>query len=83
MIAVKVKFLGGQREAVGTSSMTLQMAPDATISDLEVHLRTLGIDPSSDDIIITLNNRGLRQWPPERRFAPGDVVTIFPNIAGG
>jgi molybdopterin converting factor small subunit len=83
VIAVTVKFLGGLREEFGAPSATLSLAQDAVLKDLESHLRALGIDPDSDDIIITLNGRGLRQWPPDRPFAVGDVIAVFPLISGG
>jgi len=59
------------------------MPSDAVLIDLEPHLRALGIDPEANDVIITLNGRGFRQWPVDRRFVAGDVVMIFPHISGG
>jgi molybdopterin converting factor small subunit len=83
VIEVMVKFLAGVRDDVGISSATLSMPKDAVLSDLEPHLRAFGIDPKADDIIITLNGRGLSQWPSDRRFATGDVIAVFPLISGG
>ena len=83
MVEVTVKFLAGVREDVGVSSTNISMPSDAVLSDLEPHLRALGIDPETNDVIITLNDRGLRQWPPDRCFVAGDVVMIFPHISGG
>jgi molybdopterin converting factor small subunit len=83
VVEVIIKFLAGVRQDMGISSTTLCMPQDAVLRDLEPHLRALGIDPEAKDIIITLNSRGLRQWPPDRRFAPGDVIAIFPLISGG
>ena len=83
MIEVTVKFLASSREDFGMSSTTISMPQQAVLSDLEPYLRALGVDQEADDIIITLNSRGLRQWPPERRFAAGDVIAVFPRISGG
>jgi molybdopterin converting factor small subunit len=83
LVEVIVKFLAGVRQDMGISSTTLCMPQDAVLRDLDSQLRALGIDPEAEDIIITLNSRGLRQWPPDRRFAPGDVIAIFPLISGG
>ena len=83
MVEVTVKFLAGVREDMGLSSTSISMPWDAVLGDLEPHLRALGIDPEANEIIITLNGRGLRQWPPDRRFVAGDVVMVFPHISGG
>ena len=83
MTAVTVRFLGGLREDFGSSPRTITLPDEATLDDLEPRLREMGIDLDSREIIVTLNDRGLRQWPAERRLVAGDVVTVFPNIAGG
>ncbi len=83
MIEVTVKFLAGSREDFGISDTTISMPQHAVLSDLGPYLHALGVDQEADDIIITLNSRGLRQWPSDRRFAPGDVIAVFPLISGG
>jgi molybdopterin converting factor small subunit len=83
MFEITIKFLSGMRADMGMSSTTLSLSPDEDMHDLERHLRQLGIDPQANDIIITLNGRGLRQWPPDRRLVPNDVIAIFPLISGG
>ena len=83
MVEVNVKFLAGVREDIGMSSTSISMPSDAVLSDLEPRLRALGIDPETNDVIITLNSRGFRQWPPDRPFVAGDVVMVFPHISGG
>jgi molybdopterin converting factor small subunit len=83
VVEVTVKFLAGVREDVGVSRVTLSLPPGAVLSDLEPQLGALGIDPGADDIVITLNSRGLRQWPPDRPFEAGDVIAVFPLIGGG
>jgi molybdopterin converting factor small subunit len=83
MLQITVKFLAGMRVDMGVSSMTLSLPTNAAMSDLERHLRRIGIDPQANDIIITVNGRGLRQWPPDRQLVPDDVIAVFPLISGG
>jgi molybdopterin converting factor small subunit len=83
MFEITVKFLAGMRADMGKPSTTLSLSPEADLYDLELHLRQIGVDPQANDIIITLNGRGLRQWPPDRRLVPDDVVAVFPLISGG
>jgi molybdopterin converting factor small subunit len=80
---VTVKFLAGMRDDMGVSRIVLSLPPGAVLRDLGTHLCALGIDPEAGDIIITLNSRGLRQWPSDRQFSSGDVIAIFPLISGG
>jgi molybdopterin converting factor small subunit len=83
MLQITVKFLGGMRADMGMSSTTLSLPTGAAMDDLERRLRCIGIDPQANDIIITLNGRGLRQWPPDRPLVPDDVIAVFPLISGG
>jgi molybdopterin converting factor small subunit len=83
MMAITVKFLGGLRQEMGMTSTTLWLPDDATVADLEHRLRALGLDLDARKNIAVLNQRGLRQWPPDRRLAPDEVVMVFPHIAGG
>jgi molybdopterin converting factor small subunit len=83
MIAITVRFLGGLREEIGAAHTTLAVPEDATVSDLEPRLRALGLDLDSEKNIVVLNDRGLGQWPPDRRLVADDIVIVFPHIAGG
>jgi len=83
VITITVRFLGGLRDDLGTSSTTLSLPQDATLRDLDFHLRALGISPEAEDIIITLNGQGLRQLPSDQLLNEGDVVAVFPLISGG
>jgi molybdopterin converting factor small subunit len=83
MMAITVRFLGGLRQDMGVERTTLWLPEGATVADLEPHLRALGLDLDEDKTIVILNQRGLRQWPPDRRLAPGEEVIVFPHIAGG
>ncbi len=83
MMAITVKFLGGLRQEMGMDSTTLWLPDEATVADLEARLSALGLDLDAEKNIVVLEQRGLNQWPPERRLANGETVIIFPHIAGG
>ena len=83
MMAITVKFLGGLRQDMGMASCMLSLPDDATVADLEPRLHALGLDLDAEKNIAVLNQRGLSQWPPDRRLAPDEVVMVFPHIAGG
>jgi molybdopterin converting factor small subunit len=83
MMAITVKFLGGLRQDMGMASCILWLPDDATVADLEPRLRALGLDLDAEKNIAVLNQRGLSQWPPDRRLESDEVVMVFPHIAGG
>lgn len=57
-------------------SASVDLPPGSTVGDL---VRTLGIPPGLERV--TLVND--REATPDRVLAPGDVVTVFPPLAGG
>jgi molybdopterin converting factor small subunit len=83
MMAITVKFLGGLRQEMGMASTTLLLPDDATVADLKAQLCALGLDLDARKNITVLNQRGLSQWPPDRRLVPDEVVMVFPHISGG
>jgi molybdopterin converting factor small subunit len=83
MMAITVKFLGGLRQEMGMGSTTLWLPDDATVADLELRLRAIGLDLDEQKNIAVINQRGLSQWPPDRHLVPDDEVMVFPNITGG
>ena len=83
MMAITVKFLGGLRHEMGMGSTTLQLPDGAVVADLESRLRALGLDLDAEKNVVVLEQRGLNQWPPDRRLADGETVIVFPHIAGG
>jgi molybdopterin converting factor small subunit len=83
MIAIPVKLLGGIPQDWEKSCITLSFIDGATVADLIVKIRALNIDPDSDQMIISLEGRGIHQYPPGRLLQAGDEVMIFPNISGG
>ena len=83
MMSITVKFLGGLRQDMGMASCTLWLPDEATVADLEPRLSALGVDLDAEKNIAVLSQRGLDQWPPDRRLLSDEVVMIFPHIAGG
>lgn len=83
MIAISLKLLGSISQDREKSSITLSFNDGATVSDLIMKIRALDINPDSDQIIISLDGRGIHQYPPDRLLQAGDEVMIFPNISGG
>jgi molybdopterin converting factor small subunit len=83
MIVIPVKLLGGMPQSPENSSITLSFTDGATVTDLIMKIKVLDINPDSDQIIISLDGRGIHQYPPERPLQAGDEVMIFPNISGG
>jgi molybdopterin converting factor small subunit len=83
MMAITVKFLGSLRQEMGMANTTLWLPDDATVADLKARLCALGLDLDARKNITVLNQRGLSQWPLDRRLVPDEVVMIFPHISGG
>ncbi len=83
MMSITVKYLGGLRQDMGMANCTLWLPDGATVADLEPRLRALGVDLDAEKNIAVLSQRGLHQWPPDRRLISDEVVMIFPHIAGG
>jgi len=83
MISIQLKLLGGLRKEKQASVTVLDFPDGSTVEDLENRLRTLEIKPDSEEIIISLSGRGLRQYEPGRQLENGEEVAVFPQIAGG
>ena len=83
MIVIPVKLLGGIPKSGEKANVTFSFADGATISDLIMKIKTLDVDPDSEQVIISLDGRGIHQYLPERPLQTGDEVMIFPNISGG
>ena len=86
MPKVLVKFLGAVKDKVSKGEEEYQLPDGSTLNALAVRLqkshRLSLLDPA---IMVTLNGRGIRQLPRglETRLGEGDVILLFPPIAGG
>ncbi len=83
MATVTVQLLGGLAAARGCQRIQIALPEGSSVDDLRRELVALGFDATSPAIIVTLNDRGLRQWPSDRPIAEGDQVAVFPRITGG
>ena len=82
-MTVTVRFLGGLKHQGRHRRLELQLPDGATVRDLETALSERGIDVGSGELVVTVNGRGLRQWPPHRPVSAGDEVAVFRAVAGG
>ncbi len=79
-----VRLLGGLRAPQdGEPNLEVALTEGFTVADLRDRLRELGYDPTSAAIIITLNGKGLQQWPSDRPVEREDDVAVFQQITGG
>lgn len=83
MITVKVKLLGSLRQGREKSTMNLEFMDGATMADLIIRLESMDVHLNSDQIIVSLDGRGIHQYQPEHPLQTGNEVIIFPNISGG
>jgi molybdopterin converting factor small subunit len=83
MITITAKFLGGIRRDIGIDRAAAVFEEGSGIEDLVAWLRSLGVDPDAEDIIITVAGLGLRQLPDDYRLKGDQAVAVFPMISGG
>lgn len=79
---VRALFFAAYRDAVGESSLEVDLPDDATVSDLVRHLRERGdpFDRLPTDPAVAVNRR---YTPADRSLSPGDEVAFIPPVAGG
>jgi molybdopterin converting factor small subunit len=83
---VLVKFLSALRDQVGVASQPLILSKGSTLRTVSEHLgRHCGLKVPADDIIATLNGHGWTQTAEglDTPLADGDVIHLFPPVAGG
>lgn len=83
MIAVEIKFVNGLQNVLAGRTLAAEFSDDATVADLDIYLRSAGIDLDGGGTIAVLGGLGLRQWPESRKLRPGDKVIVLPSISGG
>lgn len=85
-IRVSVKFLSGLRDQIGIASQALILPKGSTLRTVSEHLRRHhDLKVPADDIIATLNGHGWTQTAEglDTPLADGDVIHLFPPVAGG
>ena len=80
-MTVTVFLFASYADALGASSMALDVARDATVADVLGHLRALpGADRLPPQPLVAVNERYAGR---DRVLAHGDEVAIIPPVAGG
>jgi molybdopterin converting factor small subunit len=85
-VAVVIKFLSTLRDRVRTGSETLMLPRGSSLRTICKHLATVyDLTVPGDNIIATLNGHGWQQAPQglDTPLRDGDVIHLFPPIAGG
>ena len=75
---VRIKFFAGLREFLpaGESPHTAEFEDGATVADV---FRALGVPPEKPRIILVNG----RHAGPDQVLADGDLLAVFPPVAGG
>lgn len=80
-MTVTVLLFASYADALGLSSLTVELAPGATAGDVVSHVRTLpGAGRLPPEPLLSVNERYARR---NQVLAPNDEVAIIPPVAGG
>lgn len=80
-MTVTVLLFASYADALGTRSMTLDIGPDATVSDIVGRVRALpGADRLPSRPLVAVNEVYAKA---DRVLKSGDEIAIIPPVAGG
>jgi molybdopterin converting factor subunit 1 len=80
-MTVTVLLFASYADALGMSSLALELAPGATVSDVVDHVRALpGAERLPAQLLLAVNERYAKR---DHVLAPNDQVAIIPPVAGG
>jgi molybdopterin converting factor subunit 1 len=80
-MTVTVLLFASYAEALGSSTIDVDMRAGATVHDLLMHLRALpGADRLPASPLVAVNEQYARL---ENILGPGDEVAVIPPVAGG
>jgi len=85
-VSVLVKFLSVLRDRMGVGAVTVALPRGSTLRAVSSYLaQEYGLRVPGDNVIATLNGHGWQQTAQglDTRLLDGDVIHIFPPIAGG
>ncbi len=85
-ISITIKFLSALRDDVGVGHEALSLPQGSTLRTVAAHLaEKYGLTVPSENVIATLNGRGWQQTAEglDTLLTDGDVIHLFPPIAGG
>ena len=83
---VLIKYLNALRDRTGRREEQVDFPPEATLGDVAAWLKArYGVAAPGPLILATLNGKGWGQFPSSlaTRIGDGDVICLFPPIAGG
>jgi molybdopterin converting factor subunit 1 len=80
-MTVTVLLFASYADALGMSSLAVELAPGATVGDVVSHVRALpGAQRLPADPLLAVNERYAKR---DHILASGDEVAIIPPVAGG
>ncbi len=85
-VRVEIKYLAAVRDRTGQSQEQVGFSPRATLLDVAKWLnRRYALSLPSPHVIAILNGRGWEQYPSglSTEIKEGDIICLFPVIAGG
>jgi molybdopterin converting factor subunit 1 len=81
VMTVTVLLFASYAEALGATSLELDVATNATVDDVLASLRRLpGADRLPPAPLVAVNERYAKR---DHALAPGDEVAVIPPVAGG
>ncbi|MGD2104107.1 MAG: MoaD/ThiS family protein, partial [Anaerolineae bacterium] len=85
-VRVEIRYLSATRDRTGRKNDNVGFRQGATLQDVARWLdRQYGISVPGSQVMATLNGRGWKQSPSglNTQVRDGDVIALFPPIAGG
>jgi len=85
-VCVQIKYLAALRDRTGCRQEKVSFPPTATLQDVVEWLnRRYGLSLPNPQVMAVLNGRGWGQFPSKlaTEIEEGDVICLFPPIAGG
>ncbi len=85
-IKVQIKYLSALRDRTGRRQEEVSFPPGATLRDVAEWLNgRYALSLPDPHLMATLNGRGWEQFPAKlsTEIKEGDVICLFPPIAGG
>ncbi len=85
-VTVEIRYLVTLRDRTGRKQDEVRFPRSATLEDVARWLkRTHDLSVPAPEVMATLNGRGWNQLPAgmETMISDGDVIALFPPIAGG
>jgi MoaD family protein len=85
-VKVQIKYLAALRDRTGCRQEEVSFPPGATLQDVAAWLNgQYDLSLPNPQVMATLNGRGWEQFPSglSTEIKEGDVICLFPPIAGG